>query len=78
MSNLPDGVIVSRVDPGSPASGKVNRGDVITMIQYKDKKYDIFDTDSYEEAIDNFTSGNKIALHLNRNGSRIIRPITIN
>ena len=33
---------------------------------------------SYEEAIDNFTSGNKIALHLNRNGSRIIRPITIN
>ena len=43
MSNLPDGVIVSRVDPGSPASGKVNRGDVITMIQYKGKKYDIFD-----------------------------------
>ena len=78
MSNLPDGVIVSRVDPGSPASGKVNRGDVITMIQYKGKKYDIFDTDSYEEAINNFTSGNKIALHLNRNGSRIIRSITIN
>jgi len=78
MSNLPDGVIVSRVDPGSPASGKVNRGDVITMIQYKGKKYDIFDTGSYEEAINNFTSGNKIALHLNRNGSRIIRSITIN
>ena len=67
MSNLPDGVIVSRVNPGSPAAGKVTRGDVITMIQYKGKKYDIFDTDSYEEALDNFTSGNKIALHLNRN-----------
>jgi serine protease Do len=78
MSNLPDGVIVSRVNPGSPAAGKVTRGDVITMIQYKGKKYDIFDTDSYEEALNNFTSGNKIALHLTRNGSRIIRSITIN
>ena len=78
MSNLPDGVIVSRVDPGSPASGKINRGDIITMIQHKGKKYDIFDTDTYEEAIDDFISGNKIALHLNRNGRRIIRSITIN
>ena len=78
MSNLPDGVIVSRVNPGSPAAGKVTRGDVITMIQYKGKKYDIFDTDSYEEALDNFISGNKIALHLNRNGNRLIRSITIN
>ena len=78
MSNLPDGVIVSRVDPGSPASGKINRGDIITMIQHKGKKYDIFDTDTYEEAIEDFISGNKIALHLNRNGNRIIRSITIN
>jgi serine protease Do len=78
MTNLPDGVIVSRVNPGSPAAGKVSRGDVITMIQYKGKKYDIFDTNSYEEALDNFTSGNKIALHLNRNGNRLIRSITIN
>ena len=78
MSNFPDGVIVSRVNPGSPASGKVSKGDVITMIQYKGKKYDIIDTESYEEVLDNFTSGNKIALHLNRNGSRIIRSVTIN
>jgi len=78
MSNLPDGVIVSRVDPGSPASGKINRGDIITMIQHKGKKFDIFGTDTYEEAIDDFISGNKIALHLNRNGNRIIRSITIN
>ena len=78
MSNLPDGVIVSRVNPGSPAAGKVSKGDLITMIQYKGKKYDIIDIESYEEAIDYFTSGNKIALHLNRNGSRIIRSITIN
>ena len=78
MSNFPDGVIVSRVNPGSPASGKVSKGDVITMIQYKGKKYDIIDAESYEEALDYFTSGNKIALHLNRNGSRIIRSVTIN
>ena len=78
MSNLPDGVIVSRVNPGSPAAGKVAKGDLITMIQYKGKKYDIIDVESYEEALDYFTSGNKIALHLNRNGSRIIRSITIN
>jgi serine protease Do len=78
MSNLPDGVIVSRVNPGSPAAGKVTRGDVITMIQYKGKKYDIFDSESFEEALDNFNSGNKLALHLNRNGNRIIRSITIN
>ena len=78
MSNLPDGVIVSRVNPGSPAAGKISKGDLITMIQYKGKKYDIIDVESYEEALDYFTSGNKIALHLNRNGSRIIRSITIN
>ena len=78
MSNLPDGVIVSRVNPGSPAAGKVSKGDLITMIQYKGKKYDIIDVESYEEALDYFTSGNKIALHINRNGSRIIRSITIN
>ena len=78
MANLPEGVIVSRVNPGSPASGRVNRGDLITMIQYKGKKYQVFDVESYEESIENFSSGDKIALHLNRNGSRLIRSITIN
>ena len=39
MTNMPEGVIVSRVNPNSAASGKVNRGDVITMIQYKGQKY---------------------------------------
>jgi serine protease Do len=78
MANLPDGVVVSRVNPGSPASGKVMRGDLITMIQYKGRKYEVFDVESYEEAIENFSSGDKIALHLNRSGSRIIRSITIN
>ena len=78
MANLPEGVIVSRVNPGSPASGKVIRGDLITMIQYRGKKYEIFDVDSYDEALENFSSGDKIAIHLNRNGSTVIRSITIN
>ena len=78
MANMPDGVIVSRVNPNSAASGKVNRGDVITMIQYKGKKYDINDVDSFNEALDNFSTGNKIAIHLIRNGSRLIRSITLN
>jgi serine protease Do len=78
MANLTDGVIVSRVNPGSSASGKVQRGDLITLLQHKGKKYQIIDVESYEEALENFSSGNKIVMHLNRNGSRIIRSITIN
>ena len=78
MANMPDGVIVSRVNPNSAASGKVNRGDIITMIQYKGKKYDVNDVDSFNEALDNFSTGNKIAMHLIRNGNRLIRSITLN
>ncbi len=78
MANMPDGVIVSRVNPNSPASGKVNRGDVITMIQYKGKKYEVIDVNSFNDALDNFSSGNKIAIHLIRSGNRLIRSITLN
>jgi len=78
MTNMPDGVIVSRVNPNSPASGKINRGDMITMIQYKGKKYEVVDVNSFNEALDNFSSGNKIAIHLIRSGNRLIRSITLN
>tara|TARA_X000000368_G_scaffold197137_1_gene155564 strand:+ start:481 stop:1884 length:1404 start_codon:yes stop_codon:yes gene_type:complete len=78
MANMPDGVIVSRVNPNSPASGKVNRGDIITMIQYKGKKFDVNGVDSFNDALNNFSSGNKIAIHLIRNGSRLITSITLN
>ena len=77
MANMPDGVIISRVNPNSPASGKLNRGDLITMIQYKGKKFEVFDTESFDNAIENFSSGNKIAVHVIRNGSRLIRSITL-
>ena len=78
MASLPEGVIVSRVNPGSPASGKVTRGDVITMMQHKGKKFKFDNVESFESALDNFSSGDKVAFHINRNGSRLIRSITIN
>ena len=78
MTNLPDGVIVSRVSPNSSAFGKITRGDVITMIQYRGKKYDIFDTESFDKAVDNFSSNDKIAIHLIRSGNRLIQSITLN
>ena len=78
MSNLPDGVIVSRVNRNSPASGKLNRGDLITMIQHKGKKFKVYDVDTFDEAVDNFSTGEKIAIHIIRNGTRLIRSITLN
>jgi serine protease Do len=78
MTNMPDGVIVSRVNPNSAASGKVIRGDVITMIQYKGQKYMVYDVDSFNQALSNFSSNNKIAIHLIRNGTRLIRSVTLN
>ena len=78
MTNMPEGVIVSRVNPNTAASGKVNRGDVITMIQYKGQKYMVYDVDSFNQALSNFSSNNKIAIHLIRNGTRLIRSVTLN
>ena len=78
MANMPDGVIVSRVNPNSPASGKVNRGDVITMIQFKGKKYEVFNVKSFNDALENFSTGDKVAVHFIRSGNRFIRSITLN
>ena len=76
--SLPEGVIVSRVAPGSPADGKVNRGDLITMIQHKGKKYAVFNVEEFNQVIKTFKSKDKIALHLLRNGSRLIQSISLN
>tara|TARA_Y100000768_G_scaffold230388_1_gene173954 strand:+ start:6745 stop:8145 length:1401 start_codon:yes stop_codon:yes gene_type:complete len=77
MTNMPDGVIVSRVDPNSNASGKVNRGDVVTMIQFKGQKYNVSDVVSFNKSMENFSSGDKVAVHLIRGGNRFIRSITL-
>ena len=78
MSNLPEGVIVTRVNPNSPASGKLTRGDLITMIQHRGKKFEVYDSDSFDDAVNEFSSGDKIAIHIIRNGSRLIQSITLN
>ena len=78
MDNLPDGVIVSRVTPGSPASGRIFRGDVITMLQYRGDKYEIYEVDDFKDALEQFDSGKRVAIHLNRKGSTFITSVKIN
>ena len=78
MSNLPEGVIVTRVNPNSPASGKLTRGDLITMIQHRGKKFEVYNSDSFDDAVNEFSSDDKIAIHIIRNGSRLIQSITLN
>jgi serine protease Do len=78
MANAPDGVMVTRVNPGSPASGKILRGDIISMIQSKSKKYEIYDTDDFEFVVEELNSDDKVAVHIYRNGSRIITSLKVN
>jgi len=78
MANAPEGVMVTRVNPGSPASGKILRGDIISMIQSKSKKYEIYDTDDFEFVVEELNSDDKVAVHIYRNGSRIITSLKVN
>ena len=48
------------------------------MMQHKVKKFKFDNVESFESALDNFSSGDKVAFHINRNGLRLIRSITIN
>ena len=48
------------------------------MIPPKVKKLKVYDGDTFDEAVDNFSTGEKIAIHIIRNGTRLIRSITLN
>ena len=47
------------------------------MIQHKGKKYQVVNVESFNDAIEIFSSGDKIAIHLMRSGNRLIRSITL-
>ena len=54
------------------------RGDIITLLQHEGKRYPVEDIDSYMQALDNFDKDDRVAVHIIRNGSRIISSIVIN
>jgi len=78
MANAPDGVMVTRVNPGSPASGKILRGDIISIIQSKSKKYEIYNIEDFEFVVEELNSDDKVAVHIYRNGSRLITSLKVN
>ena len=54
------------------------RGDVITMLQYRGDKYEIYEVDDFKDALEQFKSGKRVAIHLNRKGSKFITSVKIN
>jgi serine protease Do len=77
--NDPDeGVLVIRVNNGSPASGKIAKGDIITEVIAKGKRYAIEDATSFESLVAKFSSGDKLAIVGRRNGNRFFVAVTVN
>jgi len=77
--NDPDeGVLVIRVNNGSPASGKITKGDIITEVIAKGKRYTIEDATSFESLVAKFSSGDKLAIVGRRNGNRFFVAVTVN
>jgi len=77
--NDPDeGVLVIRVNNGSPASGKITKGDIITEVIAKGKRYAIEDAISFEGLVAKFSSGDKLAIVGRRNGNRFFVAVTVN
>jgi len=76
-SDPEDGVVVSRVTPGSSAAGKIMRGDIITDIIVSGDRKPVIDIDSFEEIVDSLSSGDKIALVGRRSGNRFFVAITV-
>jgi serine protease Do len=77
--NDPDeGVLVIRVNNGSPASGKITKGDIITEVITKGKRYAIEDATSFESLVAKFSSGDKLAIVGRRNGNRFFVAVTVN
>ena len=72
-----EGVLVIRVNNGSPASGKTRKGDILTEIISKGKRYEIEDAAFFENLVAGFSSGDKLALVGRRNGNRFFVAVTV-
>ena len=76
-SDPEEGVVVTRVTPGSSAAGKIMRGDIITDVIVSGDRRPVIDIDSFEEIVDSLSSGDKIALVGRRSGNRFFVAITV-
>ena len=72
-----EGVLVIRVNNGSPASGKITKGDILTEIISKGKRYEIEDAAFFENLVTEFSSGDKLAIVGRRNGNRFFVAVTV-
>ena len=71
------GAIVSKIDNSSNSATKILEGDVITDIQSGFQRYSVKDSESFNEIVSKFQSGDKIAIFGLRGDSRFIVPITV-
>ena len=76
-SDPENGVLVLRVNNGSPAYGKLTKGDIITEIRSKGKRYAIKDATYFESLFAEFSSGDILAIYASRNGSRFFVAVTV-
>ena len=76
-SDPEEGVVVTRVTPGSAAAGKIMRGDIITDVIVSGDRKPVIDIDTFEEIVDSLSSGDKIALVGRRSGNRFFVAITV-
>ena len=72
-----NGVVVTRVNNGSPAYGKLASGDIITEIISKGKRHEIEDVAFFEGLMQEFAAGDKLAIVVRRNGNRFFVAVTV-
>ena len=72
-----NGVLVLRVNNGSPAYGKLTTGDILTGIRSKGKPYEFKDAASFESLIESFSSGDKLLIEGRRNAARFFVAVTV-
>ena len=62
---------------GSPAYGKLARGDIITEVISQGKRYSIEDAESFQDLVEEFEEGDKLAIVGRRNSNRFFVAVTV-